>query len=495
MKKTRTYINKLAAVFFAAYCLSSCTKDEYLNPVSDTSLSDATAFDTKDRILNQVAGIYSALKSGNLLGGRYFIYNDVRGENFLSNDGNRVTARAAWEFSETSGDGEVNNLWSSAYTTINRANLFLDGMAAKGDAIAGADAARLKGEARFVRAVAYYSLLQFYARPYWDGNGSKPGLPLRLVGIKGGGFNNLARSTVGEVYTQILSDLDFAEQNLTATNGTAILNVTRAHKNTAIAMKVRVYLSMRNYPAVVTEANKIVSASAPFTATSGVAHALQADINSVFATGATTTESILSMPFTTVDAPGTQNQLGFYYLPIITGANANGAGGIFYLNPVGIWGDASWGAADVRRTSLTTLNGGNQWLTKYKNPGPFLDWAPVLRYSETLLSLAEALARTTNSVDARAVSLLSAVRHRSDASITYTTADFADATALINAILKERNIELLGEGVRSIDILRLGQDFPAKSIPGFTVTAVPPSSPSYIWPTPSDESRFNALID
>lgn len=495
MKKTRKHIYKLAAVFFAAYCLSSCTKDEYLNPTPDTSLSDATAFDTKDRILNQVTGIYSALKSGQLLGGRYFIYNDVRGENFLSNDGNRVTARAAWEFSETSGDNEVNNLWAAAYTTINRANLFLDGMAEKGDAVAGADAPKLNAEAKFVRAVAYYSLLQFYARPYWDGNGSKPGLPLRLVGIKGGGFNNLARSTVAEVYTQILSDLDFAEQNLASTNGSGVLNVTRAHKNTAIAMKVRVYLSMRNYPAVVTEANKIVSANAPFTAASGVAHALQSDINAVFATASTTTESILSMPFTTVDVPGTQNQLGFYYLPIITGNNANGAGGIFYLNPSGIWGDASWGASDVRRTSLTTLNGGFQWLTKYKNPGPFLDWAPVLRYSETLLSLAEALARTTNSVDTRAVALLSAVRHRSDASITYTTADFADANALINAILKERNIELLGEGVRSIDVLRLGIDFPAKSIPGVSVAAVPSSSPSYIWPTPSDESRFNALID
>ncbi|MBO9657538.1 MAG: RagB/SusD family nutrient uptake outer membrane protein [Chitinophagaceae bacterium] len=495
MKKTRSYISKLAAVVLVAYSLSSCTKDEYLNPVSQTSLSDVNAFDTKDRIVNQVAGIYSALKSGQLLGGRYFVYNDVRGENFLSNDGNRVTARAAWEFSETSGDNEVNNLWAAAYTTINRANLFLDGMAEKGDAIAGADAPKLNAEAKFVRAVAYYSLLQFYARPYWDGNGSKPGVPLRLVGIKGGGFNALKRSTVAEVYTQILADLDFAEQNLAATNGSAVLNVSRAHKNAAIAFKTRVHLSMRNYPAVVTEANKIVSANAPFSASSGVTHSLQADIANVFATAATTTESILSMPFTTVDVPGTQNQLGFYYLPIVTGANANGAGGIFYLNPNGIWGDATWGAADKRRTSLTTLNGGNQWLTKYKNPGPFLDWAPVIRYPEVLLSLAEALARTTNSVDARAVALLSAVRNRSDASVSYTTASFANVDALITAILKERNIEFLGEGIRSIDILRLGQDFPAKSIPGFNVTAVPPSSPLYIWPTPSDESRFNSLID
>jgi hypothetical protein len=486
----RKHINKLIAATVFALCFSSCTKDEYLNPISQTSLSDATAFDTKDRIQNQVTGIYSALKSGQLLGGRYFIYNDARPENFLSNDGNRVTARAAWEFSETSGDNEVNNLWAAAYTTINRVNVFLEGMEGKGNGVAGSDAPRFNAEARFVRAVSYYCLLQFYCRPYWDGNGSKPGVPLRLVAIKGGGFNNLARSTVGEVYQQILTDLNFAEQNLALTNGSGILNTSRAHRNTAIAMKVRTYLSMRNYASVITEANKIVSAGAPFTAATGVAHALQPNIATVF-TNYTTVESILSMPFTTVDAPGTQNQLGGYYMPLGVG----GAAGIFYLNPAGIVGDATWTATDVRRTSLVITNGGKQWLAKYTNPGPFLDWAPVLRYSEVLLSLAEAIVRTTNTVDTRAVALLNAVRNRADAATTYTVASFASAGALTDAILKERNIEFLGEGIRSIDILRLGSDFPAKSIPGFTVSAVPATSPAYFWPTPSEESRYNTLID
>lgn len=485
----RKYINQFTAVTAVVLCLSSCVKDEYLNPISETALSDATAFDTKPRIENQVLGIYSALKSGQLYGGRYFIYNDARPENFLSNDGNRVTARAAWEFSETSGDNEVNNLWAACYTTINRVNVFLEGMEAKGNGIAGADANRFNAEARFVRAVAYYSLLQFYCRPYWDGNGSKPGVPLRLVAIKGGGYNNLARSTVAEVYQQIISDLNFAEQNLLLTNGSNVLNTTRAHRNTAIAMKVRAYLSMQNYAAVITEANKIVSNAAPFVASSGVAHALNPSATTAF-TNYSTNESIFSMPFTTVDPPGTQNQLGFYYMPLGVG----GASGIFYLNPSGILGDATWTATDTRRNLIIT-NGGKQWLAKYTNPGPFLDWAPVIRYPEVLLSLAEALARTTNSVDARAVALLNAVRNRADAATTFTVGSFANATALINAILKERNIEFLGEGIRSIDILRLGLDFPAKSIPGFSVAAVPATSPAYFWPTPSEESRYNALID
>ena len=248
-------------------------------------------------------------------------------------------------------------------------------------------------------------------------------------------------------------------------------------------------MSMGNYPAAITEANKIVPAAAPFVAATGVPNALSASLASVYSTY-TTNESMFSMPFTTVDPPGTQNQLGFYYMPLGVG----GANGIFYLNPSGVIADAGWTATDARRSFVIT-NGGKQWLAKYTNPGPFLDWTPVIRYPEVLLSLAEALVRTNNTVDARAVALLNAVRNRADAATTYTTASFANATALTNAILQERNIEFLGEGIRSIDILRLGLDFPAKSVPGFSVSAVPASSSAYYWPTPSEESRYNALID
>lgn len=487
-------MKKLSYIILGAgflFTTQSCVKDEYLNPINLTALSDAVVFDTKEKIDNQVKGLYSALKAGNLFGGRYFVYNDVRGDNFLSNDPNRVTARAAWEFSETSGDNEVNNLWGAAYTAINRANLFLDGMAAKGNGVAGTDAAKFNGEARLVRAVAYYSLMQFFALPYTDGNGSKPGIPLRLVGIKGGGFNDLARSTVGEVYAQIIQDLDFAEANLPLSQGTAPdgVNTFRAHKNTAIALKTRVYLSMGDYAKVVSEANKIVSASAPFSAPTGIPHALQPNIANVF-NNYSTTESIFSMPFTSVDAPGGQNSLGHYWMP----QGVGGAAGIFYLNPTGIIADAGWKATDARRSFIIT-NSGKQWLSKFDAPGPFLDWTPVIRYAEVLLNLAEALAQTTNSVDTRAVALLNAVRGRSDASTVFTAGDFANSTALVNAILKERNIEFLGEGIFSLDILRLKKEFPTKSIPGFTVTAVPITNQSYLWPTPSEESRYNRLID
>jgi hypothetical protein len=92
-------------------------------------------------------------------------------------------------------------------------------------------------------------------------------------------------------------------------------------------------------------------------------------------------------------------------------------------------------------------------------------------------------------VDAQAVALLNAVRHRSDPATTFAPGDFASATDLINAILEERNIEFLGEGRRSPDIMRLGLPFPAKG----SVLEIPTSSPSYIFPAPSSETQYNSL--
>src|SRR5687767_10078392 len=309
MKRLFLYASLLMVVIVPA----SCDKDDNLYPVPTTAISDASAFASPDRILNQVRGLYATLRNGAFYGGRYLIYNDIRGEEFINELTNDVTGLSVWSHTVNNSTNNVKDLWSQAYFVINRCNVFLDAMAAGGNDVAGSLAANYNAEARFIRAVSYYSLLQLYARPYADGNGSKPGLPLRLTGNVGSGDYDLARSTVAEVYTQVLNDLNFAESNLPLTYGVNLTNTTRAHRNTAIAFKTRVYLSMQKYAEVITEANKIVSGTTSFTATSGVGHALQADITNVFKTPYTTTESIFSMPFNANEVPGTQNQLGYYY--------------------------------------------------------------------------------------------------------------------------------------------------------------------------------------
>ena len=215
---------------------------------------------------------------------------------------------------------------------------------------------------------------------------------------------------------------------------------------------------------------------------------LQPNITNIF-TGFTvsynTTESIFSLPMTSTagDNPGTQNQLGFYFV-----RNGNNLGSAEYsLNQAGIFANTGWTTTDVRRTALIFTSGTKKYLSKYQNPSPYLDYAPVIRYAEVMLNLAEALARTNAAVDARGLALVNAIRKRSD---PVTTIVATTQQELINAILLERRIEFLGEGLRNNDLMRLLQTIPAKG----SVAAKAPSETGYIWPISSDELSLNKLM-
>jgi len=56
-------------------------------------------------------------------------------------------------------------------------------------------------------------------------------------------------------------------------------------------------------------------------------------------------------------------------------------------------------------------------------------------------------------------------------------------------------MEFLGEGLRNMDLMRLGLTIPGKVSPGFgTVGAVPTTSQSYFWPVPDSERSYNKLM-
>ena len=484
MNKRNLYIITLGATLL----FTSACKREYLNPTLETAVAADNAFDTEFRIESQALSLYGSLKSGALYGGRYLVYGNLRGEDFINETSNLVTASDVWSMNVANSATSAKGLWSQGYLTINRCNVFIDGMTAKGNAVVGEQRSiKYIAEARLIRALSYYSLLQVFALPYADGDGNKPGLPLRLTGITGPGSSDLARSTVAEVYAQILDDLNFAEASLAATNGSAILNTTRAHRNTAIALKTRVYLSMGKWADVITEANKIVAPTFPFQATANVPHALEADVTNVFKAPYTTNESIFSLPMSSaaspIDYPGTQNSLAsyFYFTGNLPGTTE------YSLNPTGIIANTGWSANDKRRSLLFKSAAGKSFMAKFTAPNPYIDFVPVIRWPEVLLNLAEARVRSTNTIDAQALALINRVRQRSDAAAVIAPATVA---AFTDALLTERRIEFLGEGLRGPDLTRLLLPLPAKgSAPAKTLGDV-----GYIWPISSDELSLNKLM-
>ncbi|MDQ0106870.1 SusD family protein [Chitinophaga terrae (ex Kim and Jung 2007)] len=474
MKKVKYILPLLAGLAMG------CQKD-LLDNVPTTNIPDTKAFDTKERVESQVNGMYTVLKNGKFLGGKVVIANEIRGEDYVNEKANNVTLNASWRMVTTGEAQEVKEIWSQGYMTINSVNVFLAGMAAKGSSVTGKELSdNFIGEAKFIRGLSYFHLLQLFARPYVDGAGSKLGLILYTEPHTKLGNYSKARSTVAETYAQIIRDLDSAETMLPK----AADQVTRANSYAAIALKTRVYLYTGQYDKVLTEANKIVPAAPPFESTVG--YKLEPNIKNVFVGNYTGAEAIFSLPNTEAvnDYPGTQTQLAYYFNPTALGGN-----GEYSLHPSGIISDASWKAADARRKFVVTA-GNKSWMNKYTKGSPYTDYVPVIRYAEVLLNLAEATVRVTNTVDARAIALLNAVHGRSDATTVFTVADFATPQALINTILKEKHIELLGEGFRSMETTRLNATFPSKSS---TVAEVTPAMSSYIWPISSDELVYNKL--
>jgi starch-binding outer membrane protein, SusD/RagB family len=87
------------------------------------------------------------------------------------------------------------------------------------------------------------------------------------------------------------------------------------------------------------------------------------------------------------------------------------------------------------------------------------------------------------------------VKTRSFPTGAYTVASFASVDDFYTAILEERNIEFMGEGIRNMDLMRLGLTIPGKN--GGTmgnISSVSPTSPTYIWPISALELTFNKLM-
>jgi starch-binding outer membrane protein, SusD/RagB family len=464
--------------------LSSCTK-HILDTTPTTSISSSVAYSTSDKILAAVNGIYTQTENGAYYGGSYLVYNEQRGEEFSQNSGNPDDGISVWNQAVSASSEQVNNLWGQAYTTINSANLLIAGIT--GTSVIGDSLiANYTAEAKFIRALAYFSLVQTYAHPYAQ-DSTAPALPLRLTANTSGN-NNLAFSTVSQVYAQIIKDLDDAETGLPVSYSTPLLNVSRANQSTAIALKTRVFLAEGNYAAVITEAAKLVSSGTPFSYTAGtITHKLEPNIATVFNGSYIGNEAVFSLPFVTAaEAPGEQAALAYYYLfqPVLV------------LNPAGIFADTVFSSptsADARKGLIkANLVSGYSLLNKFSiSTIPFQDYVPVIRYAEVLLNYAEAEAQTGNLT--LATELVKAVRARSNPAAVFPPASTATAAALTATILNERRIELLGEGFRAPDLQRRVQTLPSKTGAQGTAAAVAPTDPNYNWPIPSGEAAYNNL--
>lgn len=523
--KTKKYVLSLAV---AALTLTSCNRDNIMELTPYNQISEDEAFSSKENIVLSVNGMYQAAAIGQYnnanpssagrgypFGAAYFQQNDMRGEDMVNTASfYAVTYTGTWDPS-----GALNTVyyWVDTYRLINRANLVIEGVgkAIQSGFISEAEGNDYIGQALFFRAFSHYELLNFFARPYkHTADGSHFGVPYRLKASNSlptiEENANLPRGTVAANYIQLLADLDQAEILMTSKTTRSGKNaIIYATKEAAIALKTRVYLSKSDFPNVITEANKL----------NGL-YTLTADPNTPFLNNYGNTESVFSLENSATNNPSVNGALASQY---------NGRS-LIAISPV-IWNQPTWLATDKRRTasmstsaaSATTIirsstaTGGIFYVNKYKDTSGLTDASPLLRYAEVLLNRAEAKARLG---DATYLADLNTVRNRSLANpTTEQYVAFGSPTAAVEAVLMERRVEFMGEGLRWNTIHRLQQDalVPASGVPQkyrngqqpspadyqigvpyiFKSTDVPAISYSdhrYVWPIPTLETSANPVL-
>nr|WP_294906777.1 RagB/SusD family nutrient uptake outer membrane protein [uncultured Lacibacter sp.] len=142
-------------------------------------------------------------------------------------------------FLGTSGAGNpqgywgVNGPWVGCYTIIARANTVLENVAQIETGIDAEVKTRILGEAYYLRAWAYFQLVQLYG-----------GVPVRLKSLSEDANANVPRASVKEVYKVIIDDLKLAETMLFPAGHAKAGEPGHATRGLAKGLLAKTYLTM-----------------------------------------------------------------------------------------------------------------------------------------------------------------------------------------------------------------------------------------------------------
>lgn len=438
-----------------AASLSSCVNDWLDVTPSDGTDADAALTSSSDLAAART-GMYKALKGNSSLvdyyGQQFFVYGDVHaGDDYQYNNiggSNRASFyydmnyQTASEFSSSTSSSNV--AWKSPYIVIGRANRII--AAAEGGALS--DAAEAKAtidqyaaEAKVLRALAHFDLVRIYGKPYTEDQGASLGVPLVTEVLESNA--KPARSTVAEVYTQVVKDLTEAiSSNALATETEpGYVSVWGAK-----AILSRVYLNMGDYANALSVAEDIIK-------NSGAALWTR------------------DQYFKAWDA-STPNESEFLFRLNVAGStdnnDLNGIGNLqqregykemvatkkfvdmLTSDPKDVRNDMFLPATAAKEVATYGTN--KVYLNKLRGQGDNLrnvTIVPIIRLSEVYLTAAECAFR--NNDKTKAVEYLNdLVKNRTTTVASLATVD----NITLERILIERRKELIGEGQRYFDALR-----------------------------------------
>lgn len=474
----------IATALVSAFSVTSCT-DEFVDREPDYSIDSENYFNSKADYDFALIAAYDLLQSSyvNVLLGEIASDNTLAGG---ENPTDVIGFQQVDDMIHTPINSNLRDLWNWMFAGVQRANYILEFK----DKIDFEGKDQIIAQARFLRAYYHFELVKWFG-----------GIPMKGdARFKIGDEKTIKRATKEEVYASIEADLIFASQNLPAMQA----QKGRITKGAALALLGKAYLYQNKFTQAATTLESVITSNT---------YQLVTDYNSIFeAEGENNKESVFEVQYT--DAEGA----GFGCLQCSEGNVAVGFNGIRNYNG-GLFSSGfsfnvptkeayqSYEVGDGRQnvaildieawaaSTGATFGKGNEhtgyFNRKYlprkrssssqgdlnlTNPNNYR----AIRYADVLLMAAEANARGGIS-DAKAKQYLNEVRRRAFGDLNHDIS--ATGPALVDFILAERRLELMGEGHRFFDLVRTGKA--AGKIPNFK------ANKNELFPIPIEEIQFS----
>lgn len=218
----KIFIGSLMVVSLLIGC-----KEEFLTKSPTTDYNPNGYYSTKAAGLQGLYGVYDMLgKDGTY---NRYLWSVVHGR---SDDGSEAAGDSYDRLKDFTDDPSTpahNEGWIMHFQGITRANSLITGLEAS-TTVADADKKRIIGEAKFLRALYYFNLVNVF--------GGVPIVTKPLSPTEA----NVPRNTIEEVYTQIKDDLLAAISTLPLAKDIPTAEKGRASKGSAQALLARAYL-------------------------------------------------------------------------------------------------------------------------------------------------------------------------------------------------------------------------------------------------------------
>lgn len=460
--------NFLILLSALALFLSSCHKDLDQKPLSNATTE--TFFENQNDFVLAVNGLYAVALRGNTLGNSYgyadrlMNLGETRSDNLYAiTDGARPWEGINGFQTSIANNQYVAEAWVNNYDAINKANLILEQIESKGGVFYDDSLkVNLAAQTRFLRAFCYFDLVRWYGKvPLVD----------HTLGIEEA--KNLGRSPVADVYGLIISDLQYAEQNLGEKYGAT--NTGRITKWAAKGILAQVYmarsgptygiegpgLGLNEWDKAYTLLNEIATSG---TSNKGDALTLLPKYADIFKT-----ENNSEVVFDVQYMSGADG-IGASFVWVLTpdqyfqsiGLSSQGAN---YQRPIATHFRQSFDTADLRAkygivdsfSYNNVVYNNYSFYTKYVDKTRYgtgrTNWGVnfvVLRLTDVLMLRAECTLHSGGGSQAEVDDIVHKVRMRAGDSTTV-------AGINLDQLLDERKKEFYGEGLRWFDLQRSGK--------------------------------------